>query len=110
MGLKKILKKIEIKDAIVWGALISILSFNGVQIYRNSKIKHNLEPNAIHCGFANNFIPKSFTRFPSPRNWDRDKNGKYESVLRWKEGGVKMYQEIYKDAEGRLTLGELASY
>ena len=88
--------------------IIASLTIIGSRVYRCLDIKNNLEAGAINCGWRNNF--PLFTG-NTIRNKDTDKNGKYESLLIYKDGqGNKMYQEIQKNSEGRLILGEPQSY
>jgi hypothetical protein len=84
----------------------------GFGICRNNFVSR-LEPDAIYCGYRNNVIgfPDWGINLPKLKNKDVDGNGRYESILLYKDStGRKMYQEVTKTEQGGLRLGEPKDY
>ncbi len=113
MSLSKIVDVLrEYRQLIVPIAVLSwTVGFLGYEWNHCNNIKKNLEPNAIYCGFQNNALTGSWRMSPVAKNVDLDNNGKYESILLYENGqGQKIYQQILKRYDGRLTLSKPELY
>ena len=107
MALEKILKAIPITLAVGTIGLCTGL------IIHSEHMRKNLEPNAIYCGLNNNTVgfPDWGINNPKMKNTDIDGNGKYESILLYKnKEGKKVYQEIRKKENGELVFSKQRPY
>jgi hypothetical protein len=102
-----------IKDFAYPGLVVAYIAFMcyyfGANAVRTEKIKHNLEYNAVYCGYSNNLMwQRNFNRhLPKVRNIDIDRDGKYESVyIDHDATGKKFYQELTVSDDGSRCLGE----